>query len=315
MISNSIVICTYNQKETLSQALESLRRQIKNIKEFEVIIADDCSSDGTDEFVKKARFPIFLKYVRSDSNRGVVYNRNRGFQKAAGQWVIFMDGDMVPAPGFIDGYARAWREFPDGVCVGRYGPPTQWAVQPWQKYLITRGRHSLPHGAQVPGKYFTSGNFSIPKSIFEKVSGFDPEFKGWGGDDTDFGFRLEEQHIPIYNIPEAYCSHHDAKKLEDVIGQYIKFGRIVYPLLLKKHPDKVIFKNGWLLGLPDSIDGFSMRLAASLLSPLRTEPSLALLRAMAHFKQGAFLGDTFFDWLFYGHLAKGYRLSKSEKIG
>jgi len=84
---------------------------------------------------------------------------------------------------------------------------------------------------------------------------------------------------------------------------------------LKKHPGKVIFKNGWLLGLPDSIDGFSMRLAASLLSPLRTEPSLALLRALAHFRQGTFLGDTFFDWLFYGHLAKGYRLSKSEKIG
>ncbi len=313
MISYSIVICTFNQRETLTQALESLRRQIKNIKDYEVVIADDCSGDGTDEFIRKLRFPIFLKYIRAESNRGVVYNRNRALQKAAGRWVIFMDGDMVPAPGFIDSYAAAWREFPDAVCVGSYGLPPQWTVQPWQKYLATRGRLAMSHGTRVPGKYFTSGNFSIPKDIFGALAGFDADFKGWGGDDTDFGFRLDDRQIPIIHIPAAHCYHYDAKKLNDILAHYVKFGRTVYPLLLRKHPGKIIFSNGWLLGLPDSIDSFPRRLGGILLSPLRSGPMLALLRALAHVSGGALLGDSSFDWLFYGHLAKGYGLSRREK--
>jgi GT2 family glycosyltransferase len=142
------------------------------------------------------------------------------------------------------------------------------------------------------------------------MAGFDQEFSGWGGDDTDLGLRMEERGVPIYNVPDAHCYHHDAKKLDYVVKQYVTFGRVVYPLLLKKHPGKIIFKNGWLLGLPDSQSTLSRRLAATLLAPLRTGPSLAALRILARFRGGALFSDKLFDWLFYGHLASGFRESR-----
>ncbi|MEE9553644.1 MAG: glycosyltransferase, partial [candidate division Zixibacteria bacterium] len=65
MVSLSIVISVYNQKETLRKAMARLAEQIKNPKDFEVVIADDGSTDGTAEFVKKTRFPIFMKYLQA----------------------------------------------------------------------------------------------------------------------------------------------------------------------------------------------------------------------------------------------------------
>jgi glycosyltransferase involved in cell wall biosynthesis len=59
MIKYSILIITYNQKDILARALRSLAAQIKNPKIFEIVIADDCSTDGTGEYVKKQRLPIF----------------------------------------------------------------------------------------------------------------------------------------------------------------------------------------------------------------------------------------------------------------
>ncbi len=307
MISYSIVISAYNQVETLKMALESLRRQIKNPKAFEIVIADDASSDGTADFVRKLRYPIFLKYSRSETNQGRAKNRNRGFEKAAGEWLIFIDGDMVPGPDFIESYLSAWEAFPNGVSLGSYEHPAEWKSSRWHRYLESRGRLGMAPGARVPGKYFTSGNFSIKKTTLECLGGFDTSFEGWGGEDTDFGLRLEAKNIPLNFIPKAFCLHYHKKGLPEVINEYERFGQSGYPLLIKKHPGQIIFEKGWLLGLPDSTTGPARTGVSLLLWPLRSGPVLGLLRRLAGVKDAALFNDFLFDWLFYGHLAKGYR--------
>jgi GT2 family glycosyltransferase len=307
MISYSIVISTYNQVGTLRLALESLRRQIKNPKAFEIIIADDSSTDGTNEFVRKLRYPIFLKYIRSDTNQGRARNRNRGFQKAAGEWIIFIDGDMLPEPDFIESYLRAWDESPEVITLGSWKLPKEWKENRYQTYLATRGRMTMKHGEKVPGKYFTSGNFAIRKNLLERLGGFDISFEGWGGEDTDFGLKLESDSIPIYYIPKASCYHYHKKSLDDTIGEYEKFGMEGFPLLANKYPDEIIFEKGWLLGLPGPDKTIMQRFISLLLFPLRSSLSLALLNRLAKINSGALFSDSLFDWLFYGYLARGYR--------
>ncbi|HBC45582.1 MAG TPA: hypothetical protein DCZ43_00905 [candidate division Zixibacteria bacterium] len=307
MISYSIVILVYNQVETLRMTLESLRRQIKNPKTFEVIIADDFSADGTEEFVKKLRYPIFLKYSRSSSNQGRANNRNRGYQKAVGQWIIFLDGDRVPEHNFIDGYFSSWNQFPDSVVIGSWRFPKEWKISRWHKYLASRGRLTMSHGDVVAGKYFTSGNFAIKKTMFDHLGGFDIAFKGWGGEDTDFGIRLELEKIPIHYIPEAFCYHYHNKTLSQTIDEYFKFGAGGFPLLYRKYPNTVIFEKGWLLGLPGPGYTWYRKLISAFLFPLRSSLVLALLSRLARIDDGALFSDFMFDWLFYGHLAKGYK--------
>jgi glycosyltransferase involved in cell wall biosynthesis len=307
MISYSIVISTYNQKYTLKLALESLSRQIKTPKIFELIIADDASTDGIDEFIKKLRFPIFLKYIRSDENLGRSKNRNRGIEKAMGKQVILFDGDMVPEDGFIEAYMRAWDEFPSGVILGSWRAPDNTNNSRWQKYQLSRGRLGMSRGQNVPGKYFTSGNFSIANNILSKMSGFDTSFEGWGGEDTDFGFRLERNGVPMHFMPEASCLHYHNKAISETISEYERYGKYGYRALMNKYPETVMFEKGWLLGLPDSTKGVYRKIISIILYPLRLSPSLWILRKLAAINDGALFSDSLFDWLLYGHLARGFR--------
>jgi glycosyltransferase involved in cell wall biosynthesis len=307
MISYSIVVTTYNQKDTLKLALDSLSKQIKFPKAFEVIITDDASSDSIDEMIKKLRFPIFLKYISSEKNIGRSRNRNRGLQKAVGQQIIFIDGDMVPDDSFIESYIKAWQQFPESVILGSWKPRPDLKISRWQRYFLSRGRLAMKQGARVPGKYFTSGNFSIPKKIIDTISGFDTSFDGWGGEDTDFGFRLEAADVPIYFIPAAGCKHHHNKSLSETIVEYQKFGQSGYPQLLNKYPGKVVFDKGWLFGLPDSLAGIFKKSISYILFPLRTGIFLSFLKLLAMIGDGVLFTDPFFDLLFYGNLARGYR--------
>ena len=309
MIGYSIVICTYNQKQTLGIILESLLEQIKQSKIFEIVIADDGSNDGTDNFIKRLRYPIFLKYTRAESNQGRAINRNRGFEKASGKKVICIDGDMAPGPGFVESYLCAWDEFPCGVFLGSFRHPDDWKESRLADYLYTRGRLTLTHGAEVNGRFFTSGNFALSKDTFTELSGFDTAFGGWGGEDTDFGLRLKKKSIPLYYIPEAWCYHYHKKSLDDMAREFECFGQTGFPLLVEKYPDEVIYRDGWMIGLPDLRAGMGKKAIAKLLTPFRISPMLRLLAGLGKIQQGRFFSDFMYDWLLYGYLARGYRSS------
>lgn len=307
MISYSILIVTYNQKETLGRILNGLARQIKNPKMFEIIVADDCSDDGTESYIKKLRLPIFLKYTRAAENVGRSIIRNTGFQKTAGKKVIFLDGDIVPGPNFIGSFLACWDRHPGAVILGSWRNPPEWKDDRLYKYLSSRGRLAVKKEAPIPGKYFTSGNFSIDRSVFEKLAGFDLSFEGWKGEDTDFGLRLEKESIPIWYSPEAVCYHYHKKSLEDMLGEYERYGRTSYRVLLEKHPDHLIFEKGWILGLPDLKAGILKKAVSRMLAPLRSDFALSTLKAFERFTGGALFLNICYDWLFYSHLARGYR--------
>lgn len=311
MIRYSILIVTYNQKESLRRILDSLARNIKDPKLFEVVIADDCSGDGTEEFVKKTRFPIFLKYIRSPKNVGRSIIRNSGFEKTAGEKVIFLDGDMVPGPNFMGSLMASWEDFPDAVVMGSWRYPPQWKNDGLAGYLASRGRLALKTRGEIPGKYFNSGCFSIEGEMFRRMSGFDPAFEGWKGEDTDFGIRLEKERIPIVYDPEAVCYHYHKKSTDEMMAEFERFGRSSYRVLLDKHPDRTIFDKGWVLGLPDPGVTKIRKAFSKIISPLRSGAAISILRAFEKRSGGLLSSSVLYDWLFYSCLARGYRKGRT----
>lgn len=87
----SIIIPTYNRREMLKQAIESIR--VQSYQNFEILIIDDCSNDGTDKLIENYKNILNIKYYRNSINRGPGYNRNFGFKKSKGEFIIFMDDD------------------------------------------------------------------------------------------------------------------------------------------------------------------------------------------------------------------------------
>ena len=84
----SVIIPTYNRKKTLPRAIQSVINQ--SFSPFEILIIDDGSNDGTEEWVKENFQNI--KYIYQN-NRGVSSARNIGIENANGDWVAFLDSD------------------------------------------------------------------------------------------------------------------------------------------------------------------------------------------------------------------------------
>ena len=84
----SVIIPTYNRKKTLARAIQSVINQ--SLSPFEILIIDDGSNDGTEEWVKENFQNI--KYIYQN-NHGVSSARNIGIENAYGDWVAFLDSD------------------------------------------------------------------------------------------------------------------------------------------------------------------------------------------------------------------------------
>ncbi len=84
----SIIIPSLNQLNNLKKTILSIRDQ--NFKDYEVIIMDGGSTDGTVEFLKDLKGPF---YRESKPDRGIYDSMNKGILKAKGKWILFLGSD------------------------------------------------------------------------------------------------------------------------------------------------------------------------------------------------------------------------------
>ena len=98
----SVIIPTFNRKKILSRAIQSVINQ--SLSPFEILIIDDGSNDGTEEWVKENFQNI--KYVYQN-NRGVSSARNIGIENANGDWVAFLDSDDEWLPNKLHEQVKA----------------------------------------------------------------------------------------------------------------------------------------------------------------------------------------------------------------
>lgn len=106
----SIVITTYNRLELLRRAVESALAQTIPC---EVVVADDCCSDGTQEYVRSLGDRVV--YHRNSINSGHSATINAGVQVAQGDWIKLLDDDDYLAPNCIEEIAKAIAQRPQAV--------------------------------------------------------------------------------------------------------------------------------------------------------------------------------------------------------
>jgi len=312
MIEISIIILVKNQKQSLLSALNSLKRQIKNRRIFEVVICDDGSTDGAGEAVKKLRYPIFLKYFRNTPPLGRSANRNLGFEKSSGADIIFLDGDMVPDDHYIE--AMLGNLEPNIVKLGVPRHPKNMEFGRFEKYQYTRGRYSAEFKDRfLPSRLFTSNSFYISRENYQKMNGFDDKFQGWGGEDIDFGLRLEKLDIKIENVPKAVTYHHHVRTLKSLAANYYDFGYNSFEYLIKKQPD-------FLKQIPVHLLGFSG--GATKINPLHRLISILTINRLAlkivekivSSKINSNWPDYLFDYIIWGNLALGYKNRRKNAV-
>jgi len=107
--SFSVVIPMFNRAAKIGRALQSCLRQEN--QDFEIVVVDDGSSDGSVEAVKEYGDPRIRLFLH-DRNQGVCPARNTGVAQARGEWVLFLDSDDEFLPGALAAIEKHVRRAP-----------------------------------------------------------------------------------------------------------------------------------------------------------------------------------------------------------
>lgn len=224
----SLVIPTHNSKDLLAPCLLSLNHQrLETSDEFEVVLVDDGSTDGTGDAVDALAltYPIRRLYLPRTENSCRSAARNAGIRAAAGELVVFADGDQIIDPHFVQEHIRCHRTRPDIVAIGFRD-----YLAPGPVDLPALGRsftsEAFPPVAAVDeraevtdllsqnlgnlatGWHFLYGcNFSVRREHLLAVGGFDEDIKKWSFEDVELGYRLHRHGLSLVHNPFSRVYH------------------------------------------------------------------------------------------------------------
>lgn len=117
----SIIVTIYNVEAYLNRCVKSLLQQ--RYKNIEIILVDDCSTDGSDDIAKfyAKKYPNLCKYVQRKNNGGASASRNTGISVSTGKWLAFVDSDDWVTEEYISAmYEVAVEDGADIVMSSRY---------------------------------------------------------------------------------------------------------------------------------------------------------------------------------------------------
>jgi GT2 family glycosyltransferase len=198
--------------------------------DFEVIVVDDGSTDGTPEIV--ARYPVF--HIRTE-NRGLSAARNTGLLAARGEIIAYLDDDAYPDPHWLRYIVHAFEEA-DWACVG--GPNLAPATDPPLAQAVANSPGGPVHvllddqeAEHVPGC-----NMAFRRDRLLEIGGFDPRFRT-AGDDVDVCWRIQQRGWTIGYHPGALVWHHRRPSVRMYLKQQVGYGK-AEALLEDKWPAK-----------------------------------------------------------------------------
>lgn len=163
---------------------------------MDVLVCDD----GNDEITRDLLARNFPGVVwRRGPQMGPGANRNFGASFSKADWLVFVDDDCVPRPGFIEAYFRALMVL----------PPTTQIIYEGKTFAVPE-KHSLyweaPHN-KTGSSLLISCNFAIPRKLFLEVGGFDERYRYSSFEDTEFSARLQAMGVPMGFIADAVVDH------------------------------------------------------------------------------------------------------------
>lgn len=188
----SVVIPTYNHLSALKNTLKSFCRQ--TFRNFEVVVADDGSTDGTGEFINNQKWSFHLKYVFQE-NKGRSAARNLGWRNAKGNIIVFIDNHAILDSNFLEEHFQIHNKFEHtSLAVVRGFAPRIGSLENFKQSNLAptaKEKKWLLKHEQDPFRTFCTNNISISKSVLQQLNGFDEDFKEYGFQDAEMGWRVK----------------------------------------------------------------------------------------------------------------------------
>jgi glycosyltransferase involved in cell wall biosynthesis len=198
----SVVIPTFNSKELLLRALRSVSQQ--TYRPLEVIVVDDCSTDGTAEALAEQDLGVRVRVLRSSVNLGPAGARNKGIAAATGKYIAFLDNNNHWLPLKLARQMEAAESHAGRDALVVY---TQAEIR---RRSETRTRPLRPIGEseQVADYLFADGGYMAQPTVLVSTSVarevmFRPELRRH--EDWDWYIRLQQQGVKFVMVPACLC--------------------------------------------------------------------------------------------------------------
>ncbi|MBP2615956.1 glycosyltransferase [Chryseobacterium jejuense] len=249
----SIIVAIYNRKDELFELLTSLTQQTD--KEFEIIIVDDGSIIDLKPTIKNFEEILDIKYFRKD-NSGPGLTRNYGAQRAANEWLVFVDSDVIVEKDYIEHIKKDILTIPCDAFGGADKAHKgfnlmQKAISYSMTSVFTTGgiRGSKKAVSRFQPRSF---NMGVKKAVFDKVGGFS-EMRI--GEDPDLSMTLWENGFTTAFFDDIAVYHKRRVDFGKFSKQVYQFG-CARPILNQRHPNYVkisfafptLFMLGYIMG-------------------------------------------------------------------
>jgi GT2 family glycosyltransferase len=261
-----VIVLTYNQQEVTLRCLGGLREVGE--PSFQVLLWDNGSSDGTADAVRLA-YPEVLVHQHPE-NLGVGSGRNAAAalarQRFAPTHLLFLDNDIVVAPGFVRALLAPFREDPTVAQVqsklrllhdpARLNDGGGCRIEWWWGRTSPVGFGELDQGQHDSRRPCVAcgGAMMVRATQFDQLGGFDPIFDPFGPEDLDFSLRLQKAGYKALYVPEAVGYHEVSHTFgSGYTEEYARTKSKHWLRLMRRHASATDWVGFLLLGAPRAL--------------------------------------------------------------
>ncbi|MEL6604209.1 MAG: glycosyltransferase family A protein [Cyanobacteria bacterium J06614_10] len=216
----SAIICTHNREQYLGAAIDSLLAQ--TIENYEIIVVDNASTDGTAAITKARLHHPNMRYVH-EPKLGLSVARNCGAQAAKGEILAYLDDDAEASPGWLAALLAVFAQHEKVAIAGGkvtlIWPPN---AQPpaWLSDDLSSGLGAYDLGDELvyieqPSLTPRGLNYAVRRSFLDAVGGFDPNLGRVGknllsNEEQQLTRMALERGLQVAYVPDAIAAHNVA---------------------------------------------------------------------------------------------------------
>lgn len=188
----SVIMPVYNRKEIVMHSIESVLSQ--SYPNFELIIVDDASTDGTQDILGKIDHEK-VKVICHDENRFCAGARNTSLKEAKGEFISYLDSDNLFDKRYLAAVVGAFSILPDADAV--YTAQYKFETFNQDPSSIMFGVFNKP--LLYNSNYIDINSFTHRRSVYESIGGFNERYEAL--EDWDLMMRMVNNDYKIYSIP------------------------------------------------------------------------------------------------------------------
>jgi glycosyltransferase involved in cell wall biosynthesis/peptidoglycan/xylan/chitin deacetylase (PgdA/CDA1 family) len=239
-VNLSIIVPTRNRCQVLiSQTLPTMFSQQLRSGSFEIVVVVDGSTDGTSRELAKLQPGNPLRFIEQ-ANRGPSTARNVGIRAARGEYILFIDDDILCGPNLfqqhLDAHAGSGPALVYGpISIAPGTPPSvlKYANEQW--YREYYGKINQQNGVRLPQDDYLISNSSMPRQLLMDCGGFDETMTA--KEDYELGLRLWNMGIEFKYVREAVAFEYFQKSIQYVLKNDGKAFGETDVLLAQKFPE------------------------------------------------------------------------------